>query len=377
MDHDGARRRVCDHTWQHRRLVVVVVVRRGVRGCHREGRLALCRCADDGRLGHSRSDQSPGPQRGYARQQKLAHSILLFAPADPAKYPAPPRSALMRKLDPRPTESGQPNLAGSMRRALLVSQQLSALPHGISETLCPSGTVRHARALIAPIAVHAVIGRRRTLMPSIPPSAATATLADRAMRVQRAAPRVAAPGWLAVAKTGERKTMEAPARRARRRSTGPCAELVIRPWRMPEQARPAPRAKMHPGPQCRRQPDIAGHHQGETARPADPRKLTPQRLAPRFAIMAQNHAGKPTRQPRRRRARIGEPARVGEQPKQGTPRSTPPGGSGPCPGCKSYVHSRGTAVVSSRPDPTQPSTRRPGCEIDGRIKPGHDGELES
>ena len=95
---------------------------------------------------------------------------------------------------------------------------------------CPSVTVRHARALIAPIAVHAVIGRRRTLMPSIPPSAATATVADRAMRVQRAAPRVAAPGWLAVAKTGERKTMEAPARRARRRSTGPCAELVMRPW---------------------------------------------------------------------------------------------------------------------------------------------------
>ena len=106
-------------------------------GCRRrKGRLTLRRCADDRGLGYSRSDQSPGPQRGYARQQKLAHSILLFAPATRRDTQAPPRSCpRCASRDAHHTRAGQPNLAGSMRRALLVSQQLSACPHGISETL--------------------------------------------------------------------------------------------------------------------------------------------------------------------------------------------------------------------------------------------------
>ena len=73
-------------------------------------------------------------------------------------------------------------------------------------------------------------GSLRILAPSMPPSAATGNRADRAMRAQRAGPSTADPGWLAVAKTGERKTSPAPASVARRRSAGPWAELVISPW---------------------------------------------------------------------------------------------------------------------------------------------------
>lgn len=85
----------------------------------------------------------------------------------------------------------------------------------------------HAKAPIAPIALQTVTGSLGMLVRLMPPSAATGNRADRATRDQRAGPRALAPGWLAVAKTGERKTNAAPARVARRRSAGPWAELVV------------------------------------------------------------------------------------------------------------------------------------------------------
>ena len=81
-------------------------------------------------------------------------------------------------------------------------------------------------------------------------------------------------------------------------------------------ARPATCAQVHPRAERRRQPGIAGHHQGEATRPADPRQILSERRAARFAVMAQHHAGKSARQARRRRARIGQPARIGEQPER-------------------------------------------------------------
>lgn len=66
------------------------------------------------------------------------------------------------------------------------------------------------------------------LAPSMPPNAATGRLAERARCTQRIAPNDGAPGWLGVAKTGERKITSAPARRARCSSIQSCAELVIK-----------------------------------------------------------------------------------------------------------------------------------------------------
>jgi hypothetical protein len=101
----------------------------------------------------------------------------------------------------------------------------------------------------------------------------------------------------------------------------------------PHRARPAAGADMNSGSKRRRQPDIAGHHKDETARPADAREVPPQRLAAWLAIMAQDHAGQAARQPRRRRPRIRQPARVGEQPKlRQAAAGAAPGGGRPRPG---------------------------------------------
>ena len=113
-----------------------------------------------------------------------------------------------------------------MRRALLVQQRRLAFSHGISETLWTQ--YPHANAPIAPIATQIVAGSLRILVLSMPPSAATGNRIVRAMLAQRSGPRAAAPGWLAVTKTGERKTRTDPAWAARRMSAGPWAELVIR-----------------------------------------------------------------------------------------------------------------------------------------------------
>ena len=73
---------------------------------------------------------------------------------------------------------------------------------------------------------------------------------------------------------------------------------------------------MNARPERRRQP---GHHPPPPAQDGAPGRSArghAQRLAARFAVMAQHHAGKTTRQPRRRRPRIGQPPRVGEQPER-------------------------------------------------------------
>jgi hypothetical protein len=84
---------------------------------------------------------------------------------------------------------------------------------------------------MAPIPRQTRRDRRRMPAPSMPPSAATGTPASRASRFQRSGPRTVAPGWLAVAKIGERNTRSAPALRARRSSIGPWAELLTSPRR--------------------------------------------------------------------------------------------------------------------------------------------------
>ena len=107
---------------------------------------------------------------------------------------------------------------------------------------------------------------------------------------------------------------------------------------------------MNSGPKRRRKPDIAGHHQDETAGPADLREVASQRLAPWFAVMAQDHPGQAAWQPRRRGPRVGDTAGVGEQPKLGQARaSARPSSGGPRPGDKSRVHNRGAVAWPSRP----------------------------
>ena len=61
VDHDGARRRVCERARQRRRLVVVVVVDERRRVCHRKGRLALCRRADAGVCANAAPINPPVP----------------------------------------------------------------------------------------------------------------------------------------------------------------------------------------------------------------------------------------------------------------------------------------------------------------------------
>ena len=83
----------------------------------------------------------------------------------------------------------------------------------------------------------------------MPPRAATGSPARPARPAQRQAPSAGSPGWLAVAKAGDKKAMVAPLRRARRRSARECAELVTIPpsrngpgQRPPRKCTPAPNA---------------------------------------------------------------------------------------------------------------------------------------
>ncbi len=80
-------------------------------------------------------------------------------------------------------------------------------------------------APIAPAARHHAGGNRRTDLPSTPPSAPLPP-ARRAANAHRSGRNPGAPGWLAVANTGERNTSGTPARRARSRSPSPWAEAV-------------------------------------------------------------------------------------------------------------------------------------------------------
>ena len=90
----------------------------------------------------------------------------------------------------------------------------------------PSGIAPYISAPIAPAPRHKCRGKPRTLWASMPPSAATGSLARPASRAQRVAPSAGAPGWLAVGKTGDRNARSAPALAARRSSARSCAELV-------------------------------------------------------------------------------------------------------------------------------------------------------
>src|SRR5439155_14873219 len=164
----GARRRIGICPWQRRRLVVVVVVHVGGRARQREGCLTLGRCANNRRLGVSRSDQSPGPQRGDTRQQKLAHSVLLFAPADPANFPGPDlwAAATWKQYETSAAAPATADLVSSWHFRNTVS--------GLTQSL-------QASAPIAPIALQTVAGSRRARVPAMPPSAATGSLADRAI----------------------------------------------------------------------------------------------------------------------------------------------------------------------------------------------------
>jgi hypothetical protein len=65
---------------------------------------------------------------------------------------------------------------------------------------------------------------------------------------------------------------------------------------------------------CRRQSDVASHHQYKTPSATDPRQIPAEGRATRFAIVAKHHAGEAPRQMRRRGTRVGQPATVGEQP---------------------------------------------------------------
>jgi hypothetical protein len=95
---------------------------------------------------------------------------------------------------------------------------------------------------MAPTAWHRA-DRRRTFAPETPPSAPTRIAhagRDRAIAFQRSGPRPGAPGWLLVAKAGERNTRSTLARTARRRSATEWAEPVTRPRHRTEPGQRAP-----------------------------------------------------------------------------------------------------------------------------------------
>lgn len=70
-------------------------------------------------------------------------------------------------------------------------------------------------------------------------------------------------------------------------------------------ARPAAAAQMHTGAEFGSKAWFSGDHQGEPPRPAEPHQIAPQRLAVRFAVMAENDAAQPAWECRDRGARVG------------------------------------------------------------------------
>ena len=97
-------------------------------------------------------------------------------------------------------------------------------------------------------------GKPPTLLGPTPPSARTGRprrWPAFASAAERTTPRGRAPGWLAVAQTGDRNARSAPPRRARRSSAGPCAELVTSARCRSQARRPAgqrPPRKCSPAP---------------------------------------------------------------------------------------------------------------------------------
>jgi len=116
----------------------------------------------------------------------------------------------------------------------------------------------------------------------------------------------------------------------RRAGDQPSAQ-ALRAW-------PNSSPKVNPRVQLRRQPDIACHDQRQPARAADPGQIPAERRPCWLAIMAQHDAGETSGQLSGRRSRVGQAARVGEEPQRRQPRSSGPGHYGMRPGKEAYVH---------------------------------------
>lgn len=135
-------------------------------------------------------------------------------------------------------------------------------------------------------------GTRRAVSRVMPPSAAVGLPACLARTAQRQGPRKGAPGWLGVAKRGERKIRSAPRWRARRRPEGPCAATERR-----AQGAPARRARRKG-----RSAEVAGRS---------------GQCSPTWCRRAARGSAPSSRGPARRRASSGHK-------RGGTPRATSP-----------------------------------------------------
>ena len=78
---------------------------------------------------------------------------------------------------------------------------------------------------------------------------------------------------------------------------------------------------MDAGAQGRRQPAVAGNHQGEAADAADPSQVAAECRSPRLAVVPQDDGGEAAWQARNSWAGIGQPACIGEQPEPGKVRA--------------------------------------------------------
>jgi hypothetical protein len=79
-------------------------------------------------------------------------------------------------------------------------------------------------------------------------------------------------------------------------------------------ARPVPAAQMHAGVQFGRQAWFSRHDQGQPSRPAQTRQIASQSFAVWLAVMTQDDAAQAAWEGGDRRAWVGQPPSVGEQP---------------------------------------------------------------
>src|SRR4051794_18001937 len=87
-------------------------------------------------------------------------------------------------------------------------------------------------------------------------------------------------------------------------------------------ARPAATAQMHAGVECGGEPCVTCYHQCQAAGAADAGKIAAERGPTRITVVPQDNPGETARQPRDSRPRIGQAARIGEQPEWGQVRTT-------------------------------------------------------
>ena len=118
-----------------------------------------------------------------------------------------------------------------------------------------------------------------------------------------------------------------PARAARRSSAPLCAELVTNPR---TRSGPGQRPPRRCTPARSAAASLASPATTSTSRRArhSRARSRPRASAPRIVVMPQHHPGQAPRQPGDRRPRVGQPARVGEQPQRrnaaGRARAAPP-----------------------------------------------------